>query len=355
MAQDTLVQMRQLVRFLTKSPSQQLLTDAAIDFNINTFVLYDFPEELRLFDLHEQFTWYCQPNVDTYSTDTSVLPVTDPLYNFQNLYITVNPPVYVAGYQASYSQSREEFYRQWPQVDSIVQVGAGDAMTRNFTGTINSPNTNPGSPGTPILRNYVLFDSTDLNGNGMSWVDSPVQGMPNFGNLYMAGTVPTTAPTVVTPGNFINYITGQFSVTFPVAPGIGTPVNVQCYQYVASRPLSVLWFNNQFVLRPVPDQPYQINVEVYKRPTMLIASNSAPELEQWWQMYAYGAAVKILQNRFDYDSVGLIMPEFNKQKELVLRKTIVQNTNQRVSTIYSQQSDMGGGWGNWNGYGQSGI
>lgn len=355
MAQDTLVQMRQLVRFLTKSPSQELLADSTIDFNINTFVLYDFPEELRLFDLHEQFTWYCQPNVDTYATDTSVFPITDPLYNFQNLYITVNPPAYVAGYQASYSQSREEFYRMWPQVDSIVQVNAGDGATQGFTGSINAPNTNPGSPGTPILRNYVLFDSVDTNGNALTLVDVPVQGFPNFGNLYIPGTQPLTPPTVVDFANNINYITGQFTIFFPAAPGIGVPVNVQCYQYVPSRPLSILYFNNKFVLRPVPDQPYQINIEVYKRPTQLIASSSAPELEQWWQFYAYGGALKILQNRFDYDSVQLIMPEFRRQQELVLRKTVVQNTNQRVATIYSQQSDIGGGWGNWNGYGQSGI
>lgn len=351
----TLDAIRELVRFLTKSPSPALLTDATIDQNVNTFILYDTPQELRLFDLHSTFTWYCQPNVDTYYTDKSVVPPTDPLYNFNNLYISVNPPIYVAGYQASYDQSREQFYRKWPQVDSIIQVGAGDGATLSFSGFINSPNTNPGSPGTPILRNSVLFDSITTNGTGMSFIDVPVQGTPNIGNLYQAGTQPTVPPTVVTPGNFVNYITGAFTVTYPVAPAIGQPINVQCYQYVASRPLSLLWYDNKFVLRPVPDQPYQINMEVYKRPTELLLSSSEPLIEQWWQYYAYGGAIKILQRRFDYDSVALIMPEFERQRSLVLSKTVIQNTTQRVATIYSQQSDMGGGWGNWNGYGQSGI
>jgi hypothetical protein len=96
-------------------------------------------------------------------------------------------------------------------------------------------------------------------------------------------------------------------------------------------------------------------MEVYKRPTELIVSTQEPNMEQHWQYIAYGAARKVLQLRFDYDSVQLIEPEFRKQQELVLNRTIVQNTTQRVATIYSQQSDLGGGWGNWNGYGQSGI
>ncbi len=347
----TLAQIRQYVRFLTKSPSPALLTDAMIDENVNTFLLYDFPEHLRLFELHSTFSWYCQPNVDTYVTDKTI-PITDPLYNFQNKYITVNPPVYVAGYQASYSQSREEFYRMWPQVDSIKQIAAGDGVTTQFTGVIGATGGGPGSTIAPILRNFVLIDSINAAGAGMSLVDNPIPGTPNFGTLYIPGTVP---PIVFDPNNNINYITGAYVVTFPVAPDVGIPINAQVYQYVPSRPLSVLWYDNKFVLRPVPDQPYQINMEVYKRPTELLVASQEPTMEQHWQYIAYGAARKILQLRFDYDSVQLVEPEFRKQQELVLNRTVVQNTNQRVATIYSQQSDIGSGWGNWNGYGQSGI
>jgi hypothetical protein len=351
MATPNLAQIQQYVRFLTKSPSEELLSTSFINDTVNNFFLYDFPEHLRLFTLHQQFTWYCQPNVDTYPTDTSVVPTTDPLYNFQNLYITVNPPVYVAGYQASYSQSREEFYRMWPQVDSITQIGAGDGSTLAFAGVIGA-NQNPGSPSAPILRNYVLINSVTDSGIGLSLIDQPLTGTPNFGTLYIPGT---TVPTTFDPNNNINYITGEYVATFAAPPGVGIAVNAQVYNYVPSRPLSVLWFQNEFVLRPVPDQPYQINIEVYKRPTALINSGDIPGLEQWWQYIAYGTARKILQLRFDYDSVALIEPEYRKQQELVLNRTVVQNTNQRVATIYSQQSDIGGGWGNWNGYGQSGI
>ena len=57
----------------------------------------------------------------------------------------------------------------------------------------------------------------------------------------------------------------------------------------------------------------------------------------------------------DLDSVQLIMPEYKKQEALVLRKTIVQNTNERVATIFSDQINLGPdgmGWGNngWGGF-----
>lgn len=368
MAVATLAAIRQVVRFLTKSPTDALLTDAFIDENVNTFILYDFPEHLRLFELHSTFTWYAQPNVDTYLTDKTI-PATSPLFNFQNLYITVNPPVYVAGYQAGYFQSREQFFRMWPQVDSITQIGVGDNANPVFSGIIAGTNNQPGSPISPILRNFVLIDSVDLNGMGLQLVDQPildsVTGLEtNFGRLFVPTNTPPVPLTLVAPyttdinfptNNFVNYITGQFKATFSSAPALGQAVNAQVYQYVPSRPLSLLWYDNKFVLRPVPDQPYQINIEVYKRPTELLATNQEPNMEQWWQYIAYGASRKILQLRFDYDSVQLIEPEFQKQQELVLRRTVVQNTTQRVATIYSQQSDIGSGWGNWNGFGQSGI
>jgi len=363
----TLDNIRQMVRFLTKSPSQALLTDAMIDQWVNVFLLYDFPEHLRLFELHSTFSWYCQPNIDTYLTDKTI-PVNDPLYNFQNTYITVNPPIYVAGYQASYSQSREQFYRMWPQVGSITQVNAGNGATLAYTGTVTA-GSNPGSPGAPILRNYVLFSSVDVNGMGLQKIDQPILDavtgqQTNYGRLIVPTPTPPPPLSLTAPyttdinfpsTDFINYLTTQYAVSFATAPAVGVPINAQVYQYVPSRPLSLLWYDNKFIVRPVPDQPYQITMEVYKRPTELIVSTQEPTMEQHWQYIAYGTARKILQLRFDYDSVQLIEPEFRKQQELVLNRTVVQNTTQRVATIYSQQSDLGGGWGNWNGYGQSGI
>src|SRR5580765_2325949 len=95
MANSTLAAIQQKVRRLTRSPSLQQLSDADLNQYINTFILYDFPEHLRLFSLRTTLTFYTQPFIDVYETNT--IDPTNPLYNFKNKYLTVHPTIYVAG------------------------------------------------------------------------------------------------------------------------------------------------------------------------------------------------------------------------------------------------------------------
>ena len=105
----TLSQIQIKVRRLTRTPSPALLSDADINNYINTFLTYDFPEHLRTFNLLRPFTFFTNAFQDTYNTDELSFAgaINNPLYNFQNLYISVNPPTYVAGFEAMYTQSRE--------------------------------------------------------------------------------------------------------------------------------------------------------------------------------------------------------------------------------------------------------
>jgi len=83
-----------------------------------------------------------------------------------------------------------------------------------------------------------------------------------------------------------------------------------------------------------------------QRPSELLASNQMPELAEWWQYIAYGAAKKIFEDRMDLESVQLIIPEFKKQEDLILRRTIKQYSNERSSTIYTDQTEaLVSGWG----------
>lgn len=330
----TLTDIQQKVRVLTRSMSEAVLSTASINNYINTFLLYDLPEHLRLFESRQTFTFVCNPFQDVYFTDTVNNPSTSPLYNFQNNYITVHPPLYIAGYQALYTQAREQFFGLYPKVNSIQATGfTGNGITTLFTGVI---------PNAPFLQNNVLIDSIDANNNGLSAVDVPLTN--STGNLVDA----TTQAFLGT----INYVTGAFTVNFLTAPATGQSINSQTVPYVPAIPLAMLYFDDKFTLRPVPDQPYRVQFEVYVRPTALIGSNQVPTLEQWWQYIAYGAAKKVLEDRMDLDSVALIMPEFKVQQNLVQRRTLVQYSNDRVATIYTEQTAMGSeynGWGANNG------
>jgi hypothetical protein len=333
----TLTNIQTKIRRITRSPSTSQLTNAEINNYINTFILYDFPEHLRLFDLRTTFKFYTSPNIDTYSTNTT--DPDNPLYNFNNKYTTIHNPIYVAGYQVFYTQSREQFYGIYPNLSNIASIGAtGDGITTNFVGTIAN---------IPFLKNNVVFSSVNTNGEGLVLVDNPL--FPPFPVNTGVLTVPdSTGPLYGT----INYITGAFDITFPSAPAAGATINSQVISYVASRPLAMLYYADQFILRPVPDQPYEVNMECYMRPTELLNASDEPQIAQWWEYIAYGACRKIFQDRMDLDSLQLIEPEFRRQQNLVLRKTLIQMSNERTSTIYTEQTSLGfgGGFG-WGGGG----
>jgi len=322
----TLEQIRVKVRRLTRSPSAAQISDSSIDDYVNTFVLYDFPEHLRMSYLRTTLTFYTQPYIDIYSNNTT--SPDDPLYNFKNRYITTHNPVYIAGYPAYYTQSREQFYNIYPQINSIASIGTtGDGITTNFTGTLT---------GFPILVGKVTFSSIDSSNDGLVLKDDGV------GNL----VVPDSTATV--PASTINYITGAYVLNFPTAPAAGAAILSMTVPYQPSRPQGVCFYQDSFIVRPVPDQAYPINIEVYKRPSELLNIGDMPELSEWWQYIAYGAAKKVLEDRMDPDTVQLIMPEFKKQETLILRRSLIQQSNERVATIYTEQTGIGTGF-NWGG------
>lgn len=346
MADSSLTAIRTKVRRLTRSLSENQLSTADLDQYINTFVLYDFPEHLRLFNSLTTFEFFTEPFVDVYETSTDP---DSPLYNFVNKYLTIQPPIFIAGYQALFLESRTAFYGIYPQINSIASIGTmGNGTTTQFSGVINSqqavvyPNT---TQKVVLLRNEVLFDSIDSNGNGLSMIDYPISS--TIGNLYVPGTAPTSTVTQ-DPNNYINYVTGQFVVTFVSAPASGAAINSQTLPVQTSLPQTLLFFDGKFTVRPVPDQPYRISMEAYIRPTELLSSGQTPQLEEYWQYLAYGAAKKVFEDRMDLESVSQIMPEYKKQENLILRRTIVQQTSQRTSTIYTEQNGAanayGSGW-----------
>lgn len=358
----TLAAIETKVRRLTRSPSTAQLSQADLDNYINTFVIYDFPEHLRTFNLRTPFSFYTNPGQDVYNTDIASFAgaTANIMYNFQNLYLTVHPPFYIAGFQAFFTQSREQFFGIYPRVNNILFTGInGDGTPGPFTGVVNTQQLLPGATNQllGLLQNQVLFNCVGTNGVGLALVDVPVvdpaTGYKTLnGNLYDPNSaayqaVIATPPTVVTPANTINYITGVFTLTFSANTLANAPINSQTVPQNLALSQAVLYYNNEFTIRPVPDQSYRVNFEVYQRPTALLAGGQSPELEEYWQYIAYGAAKKIFEDKMDLESVQMIMPEFKQQERLVLRRTLVQNTNERTATIYTEQTGGPGfnGWG----------
>lgn len=322
----TLQQIKEKVRKLTRSPSIELLPEDQLEEYINTFVLYDFPEQVRLFYFKTTLTFFTTPFVDTYETDS-----VPGLQDFKNKYLTIHPPVYVAGRCITLSQSRQEFFSTWPLNEFLTQIGAGNGIITNFSGTLQVAN------GAPVLQKNVSFTSVDSNLTPVTVYDVPQVGSNTLGTLFTNDNVPL-------PAGVINYVTGAYSFTFPLAPGPGAVVQAQVKPYSPGIPVAMLFYDTQFTFRPVPDKAYRVTMDAFIRPTELLQNAQEPGLQEFWQYISYGSAKKIFEDRMDLESVQQIMTEFKVQERLCLRRTIVQKTNQRTATIYTQDG-YGNGWG----------
>ena len=298
---------RTKVRRLTRNPSTSQLSNADLDNYINSFILYDMPAHIKLDSLKTTLTFYTKPNEEKYSTSVTV---TDPLYNFKNKYTNIQSPIYIAGDKASFSQSRDEFYGIYPLTETRVNIGTGDGVTTNFTGELSN---------VPILPGHVTISSLD---------DFEFRIMMNDdGTGFFTGDS--------TPLSNISYSEGSYDITFTTAPGNGEALYVSTVPYTASKPNSILFVENEFTLRPVPDGTYSVSVTVLQRPTEMADAADLPELSEWWSYISYGAAIKVLQDRLDMDTIQLLMPEFKNQEILIGRRKIVQNSGKRAATIFT--------------------
>lgn len=316
-ALSTLQRIRQKVRRLTASPSQNQITDNEIDDYLNSFIVFDFPESVRLFNLREEYDFYTDPNVDAYNF---------PRNDFFNIY----QPVYIAGYQSFYTQSREQFFRIYPQLEFSQDVATGDGVAATFSFQLNN---------FPVMRAYqyqpdatvfsrVFVSFTDANGNS---VVSRDDGVGAF--LTEDGANPVLGS--------IDYVTGavtglSFGAPLSIPPN-GATITAQYVSYQASRPQALLFYNNTLFLRPIPDKAYKVTMEVLKQPSMMLLNGDNPALEEWWEYYSFGTAKKILEDRQDITSLANIVPMFKEKEILVLRRTTDQLAQERVATIYTEQ------------------
>lgn len=144
----------------------------------------------------------------------------------------------------------------------------------------------------------------------------------------------------------VNYVTTEITINFPVAPAAGTMINVWAATYQVGRPYNLLFWNNELTIRPVPDNVYLCEVEVYQTPTQFMSVNDHPILNQWAQYIAYGAAMEILRDRQDMEGVENLKEGFMRQEGLVLERQSIEEINQPNYTLFnSTQSGYGYGIG----------
>lgn len=298
-AASTLTDIKTKVRRLTASPDETQLADTDLEVYINTFVDQDFPASIKVDYQKEIYEIWTEPNIETYTLLT-------------NIYQGFSGPVYVQGYQIPLFKSRGEFYKYHKNAATSSTPASGDGSAGPYSFTISD---------TPFLRDRVTLNAKDGSGNSMIIEDD------GAGLLFQTSGGASVG--------IVNYVTGAVSVTFPNAVPSGNDIRAQVVQYTTGRPTSALIFRNQLYLRNVPDDVYRVSLEAYATPSQLLAEGSAPELNQWWQYIAFGAAMKVFEDRGDMEGLNDIYPLFKRQQNMVLKRTATEYANQRPATIFT--------------------
>lgn len=337
-ANNTYAQIELLVRRLTASADEAALKSADIQQQVNTFYNSDFPYAIKLDQMRSVYTFYTRPNIDRYPLDVN--------YNQG-----VRAPVYVDGISGYFFKDRTQFFNMWPRWPTQFQPISGDGTTQTFSFTV---------PG-PFLSQMVTLGGVAVGGNAISVADDgngnlqlqvpnpvisvPVQtssapGMKNLNTGNPGQDVVTTIGTV-------DYVTGQFNITFPAGyiPAAGTQMTLRVSQYQTGRPYSLMFWNNEFTIRPIPKFIHKVEIEVYLTPVQFMLTTDSPILNQWVQYIAYGVSCEILRQRQDMDGVVNLMEGFKRQEALVLERQGVEEIGQRNSTIFSS-TIQGQGWNN---------
>lgn len=214
----------------------------------------------------------------------------------------------------------------------------------------------------PILRS--INNNPDLNINP-NYAASRIQNILITTNIAVGQTLNVTddgngnligdvlngpVPTIPGSSGIVDYGTGEISgLIFSQGVPQGEPIQIQYNPYQPSIPLSILFFQNQFVLRPVPNLGYTIQLVAYRQPSQALANTPAfagsPELSEWWECIAVGASKKIFEDRGDERGIALMDKMLAERYSIVETRTYAQLGKQQINTIFRDQLNFNYGSG----------
>jgi len=344
----TVAYIRQKVRRLTTSPSESQLPTAVIDEYINSFYLNDFAYGIKIDQMRSVYEFYTQPYIDRYPLDVN--------YNQG-----VRSPLYVDGIAGTFFKDRAQFFNVWPKFPTRFQPASGDGVTTVFNFTVQGPFlSGEVTLGTVATTGAPITISDDGKGNlyyrrPNAQIAVPAQntfpGVPGMHN-YNTGNPGLINSILI---GSVNYVTGLFNFDTALCgftPAAGSQFTLWVSQYQTGKPYSMLFWNNEFTIRPVPKLIHKITVETYLTPVQFMESTDLPILNQWAKYIAYGASIDILFDRQDLDGVANLKPMYDKQEALVLERQGVEEINTPNITLFNstQQNYVNGGFSQGGGW-----
>lgn len=195
-----------------------------------------------------------------------------------------------------------------------------------------------------VTSNGVSFAIND-DGNGILQLQVP---NPQTSNPAATSSAPgmknlnTGNPGQIVVQNIgaVNYVAGSIAFNLPSGYDIAadTLLNIWVSQYQTGRPYTLLFWNNEFTVRPVPNNVYKIEVETYLTPVQLLENEDVPILNQWWQLIAIGAAIKFLEENQDIAGVENLAKQYDRQEALTLERQATEEIGQPNQTMFNSVS-----------------
>jgi hypothetical protein len=340
-------------RRLTGSSNAFQLTDTQIVERMHSFYAYDLPAKFRSLKLKDVYTFTTNVGQDVYPFNSE-------------LYITVNQPCYCAKREIKLFHNPWSFYAANFNWQDYTNFTSGNGTAGPYSGNttafpfIPSVNNDPGPQSNPNLFfpqsrvQNILITANVIGANGVGQTQNVTDDgagnliqifqTSNSGNQEYGWTYyrQYASSTPTTPGNAtINYQTGEITgLVFAEPIPEGTPIQIQYNPKQFSIPLAIMFFQNQFTLCPTPDKGYTIELTCYRQPIQaLLAPDMAgnPELSEWWEILAVGAAKKIFEERLDSDGVMFIDKMLKERYDIIETRTYAQIGQERISTLYTDQ------------------
>lgn len=180
-----------------------------------------------------------------------------------------------------------------------------------------------------------VIGTIELNGNTYSVISATASTVTI--NVDSSLFTPYMSDGVVSSfQNYVNYLTGEINVTFPVGIPAGNNINAQVFFFQSGLPRAILFYNNVLTLRSVPAQQYLVEIDAYLSPAAYLNSADAVTFGYMSEYIARGAARKILSDTGDVEQFNFYEPMFREQEILVWKRSQRQWTATRTETLYSQ-------------------
>lgn len=266
------------IRNITGRQSTDQLSESDLEDFVDNFYQVTLPNTLKTDEMLQPYAFQTVSGTDSYAFPTST-------------FYTLKPDARCDGSRLFWYNDANLFYSDFPEQIQEEELADGDDATVNFTGTLDN---------VPILiDSLIVYDGVEIlldNGDGTLTGDAGGSGT-------------------------IDYTTGAYNVTFAVAPTSDNIVKTKYEPITLQKPTGILLYNNELILRGVPDDLYNITMNGYIKPSAMADDTATPFSNSMAPLIIYGTALEIFSENGDLEHYGQYYPIYLKYLDVALDKT----------------------------------